>query len=121
MTPPHAHMVIAESTRIGFFATVTFGFTGTHEDVVTGTHGIGVKIPKCDAVAAATTGFPKQEHIPKGKIFKKGTCSITDAAGRYFIVTRLIGKTINGVGAAPKEHLQIAVKTTGIPMIVSPD
>jgi hypothetical protein len=29
-------------------------------------HGMGVKTPKAAAVAAATVGLAKDEHIPKG-------------------------------------------------------
>jgi hypothetical protein len=79
---------------------------------------MGVRTPKAAAVAAATIGFAMLVHTPNGVILRNGLLSIILAAG-ILTNTLLIGNTFNGVGAAPKEQLRIAVPVTNCPIIAS--
>ena len=81
---------------------------GTHGAGVTGMQGIGVNTPNAAAVAAATVGFAKLLHIPKGSTFTKGLLSRMLAAGRPFDITLETGSTAKLDGAAPKLHCNSA-------------
>jgi hypothetical protein len=79
---------------------------------VLGMQGIGVKTPKAAVVAAATVGLAGQVHIPKGMILTMGTWSIMLASGTWLVMTRFVGKTINELGAIPKEQIIVAPMQT---------
>jgi hypothetical protein len=85
----------------------TVGLPGTHGAVVTGIHGIGVSTPSAAAVADATVGFARLEHIPKGMTFTKGLLSIIFAIG-IVVTTLFCGSTLNIAGAIPNEQASIA-------------
>jgi hypothetical protein len=71
--------------------------------VVFGIHGMGVSTPKAAVVAAATVGFDRDIHMPKGNMFTMGLLSIIVAAG-VVAMTLLVGRTISVPGACPNEH-----------------
>lgn len=116
IAPPQLHINIEEFCRLGIFANKTVGEPTIQGAGVTGTHGIGVKAPKAAAVAAATVGFAKLEHIPNGMILTKGLWSMILAAGLLLVITLLAGKTIRLEGAAPKLHWSMAPMQTCIPI-----
>lgn len=98
----------------------TVGDPGTHGAAVTGTQGWGVSTPLLAAVAEATAGLDVVVHIPKGKIFTLGLKSIMVAAGRLPVSTVNCELAINVDGAAPKEHIVIALIHTQVPMVLPP-
>ncbi len=61
------------TSKTGICFTFTIGAPGAHGAEVAGTQGIGVSTPSAAAVAAATVGFAREEHIPKGMMFFMGT------------------------------------------------
>jgi hypothetical protein len=79
--------------------------------MVTGMQGIGVRTPSAAAVAAATVGFAREMHMPKGGMFTIGAQSMIVAAGVPAIVL-LIGRTFNVEGARPKGHIIMAPAVT---------
>jgi len=89
------------------FATSAVGAPGTQGAGVFGIQGIGVNTPNAAAVAAATSGFAMELHIPNGNTFTIGLPSIMFAAGTPVIVL-FTGSTINEDGAAPKLHCRFA-------------
>jgi hypothetical protein len=84
---------------------------GVHGEVVTGTHGMGVKTPRAAAVADATAGLAIDIHMPNVGMFVIGIKSIMFAAG-VVALTMFVGKTTNAEGAAPKEHVRAAPAVT---------
>ena len=107
MTPAQRHMSLELLSSAGMLPSMTVGSPGTHGAGVAGTQGMGVKTPRAAAVAAITVGFEGELHIPKGAIFTMGALSIIVAAG-VPVLTMAVGKTVSGVGAAPKLHCNIA-------------
>jgi hypothetical protein len=97
----------------------TVGFPGVQGTTVLGIQGIGVKTPKAAAVAAATIGFAKDRHIPKGIIFIIGLLSIIFAAGLLSVKTLFKGKITKVPGASPKVHFNVAPLHTCIPIFIS--
>ena len=87
------------------------GFVGIQGDTTTGIQGIGVKTPRAAAVADATIGFDKVEHIPNGIMFSIGMKSTVVAAGRPQIRIGNFGGTMRLDGVVPNEHLHIAPQT----------
>ena len=112
ITPPHVHIHFDVLLRAGLFLIMTFGDPGTQGAVVTGIHGCGVRTPKAADVAAATVGFVKVVHIPKGMILLIGILSMMVAAGCLEALTIFVGKTTNELGAIPNEHCSIAPMVT---------
>lgn len=108
MTPAHRHMSWHELSTAGRFPTRTVGTPGSHGATVAGTQGMGVNTPSAAAVAAATTGLAGLEHMPNDEIFTIGLWSIMFAAGAPLAMTRLVGKTCNDAGVAPKLHCNTA-------------
>jgi len=72
ITPAQLHMHLHVLLTAGFPPTSTVGEPGAQGAAITGIHGIGVKTPRAAAVAAATCGFVKEVHIPKGIILTNG-------------------------------------------------
>jgi hypothetical protein len=68
-------------------------------------HGIGVSTPMAAAVAAATSGFAGEEHIPNGMMLVIGIWSMMLASGTSPVITLLTGKTTSELGAIPKVHV----------------
>lgn len=89
------------------FAIKTVGDPGAHGAGITGTHGIGVKVPNAAAVAAATVGLANDEHMPNGRMFTSGLLSIMFASG-VAVCVRFTGNTASVLGAAPKLHCIVA-------------
>lgn len=85
--PPQLHINLHVSVKAGFFPIITFVEPGAHGDAVTGTQGMGVKVPIAADVALATVGLDKELHIPKGKIFVIGTLSIMVPTGFLLPIT----------------------------------
>ena len=65
MTPPYAHISLLLLFSSGLLHTSTVGAPGTHGAGVTGAQGLGVNTPDAAAVAAATVGLDRLEHMPK--------------------------------------------------------
>jgi hypothetical protein len=105
ITPPYAHISLLVLFSSGFPATRTVGAPGVHGAGVTGTQGMGVSTPSAAAVAEATLGFARLEHIPK----LGGLLSMIVAWSIPVVMTVCCDVTIRGQGAAPKEHMQIVV------------
>jgi hypothetical protein len=112
ITPPHPHWHVHVFVSAGCPATIVLAAPGAHGDVVTGTHGCGVKTPCAAAVALATCGFDIDWHIPKGAMLTPGLKSMMFAAGTSHPVTLFAGKTVSDDGAAPNEHFKPAPITT---------
>jgi len=53
-------------------------------------------------------GLAKLMHRPNGAIFTMGVWSMIVAAGWLLVITRLAGKTVSGLGATPKLHINNA-------------
>lgn len=115
MTPPQLHIHFDVLFNAGILAIMTVGDPGAHGAAVTGMQGMGVSTPKAAAVAAATVGLAIDWHIPKGRMLTIGLLSIMLAIG-IDVNTRLAGKTIKELGAAPKEHCIMAPPHTRFPM-----
>jgi hypothetical protein len=67
------------------------------------------------AVAAITIGLAIDVQVPKGNTFSSGTLSMMFASGT-FVMTMLVGSTINELGAAPNVHLSMAPMQTCWPI-----
>jgi len=87
------------------FASSTVAAPGTQGVVVAGMHGIGVNTPNAAAVAAATTGFEGDMHIPKGMILVMGIWSMIFAAGISLVIILFVGSTTSELGATPNVHI----------------
>jgi hypothetical protein len=77
---------------------MTFVAPGVHGDVVTGTHGAGVKAPSLAAVAAATVGFDIVPHIPNVGMLTIGAKAWMLAAGVSQVTGVPVGTTVSGTG-----------------------
>src|ERR1700677_4921005 len=108
ITPPHMHMSVETLSSAGMLASSTVAAPGVHGAVVAGMHGIGVSTPNAAAVAAATTGFAGDMHMPKGMMFSIGTMSMILAAGMLLVIIIFVGSTTSVLGAIPNEHIIIA-------------
>ncbi len=102
------------------FFIVTEGMPGAQGPAGTGVHGMGVSTPKAAAVAAATAGFAKLEHIPNGITFVKGMLSMMVAAGWLTAFTQFVGRMTREDGAEPKEQAQGAPLITCNPILKFP-
>jgi hypothetical protein len=98
----------------------TVGEPGVHGATATGMQGIGVNTPNAAAVAAATAGFARDWHMPKGRTLTIGLLSMILATGPPEVITLLWGITIREDGAEPKEHDSMAPLHTHIPNVFSP-
>jgi len=118
MTPAQLHMSVQLLFRAGLFLIITVNEPGIQGAVdVTGMQGCGVSTPKAAEVAAATCGFAKLIHIPKGMMFFIGTLSMMVAAGSLPALVIFSGVTISELGATPKLHANIAPFTTCCPIV----
>jgi hypothetical protein len=111
ITPVQSHMHFDVLSSIGCPPSNTVGAPGTHGAEVTGMQGIGVSTPIAAAVAAATSGFAGDMHMPNGAMFTIGTWSMMFAANWLLICVRLMGSTDNTEGAIPIVHMSCAVMT----------
>lgn len=116
MTPPYAQLHVELLLRTGMFPIITVGLPVTHGATVIGVHVPGVSTPRAAAVCAAVIGFDSERQTPNGAMFSIGVLSMIVAAGLFSIITRLVGSTLNVDGATPKEHINVAVAVTGMPM-----
>jgi hypothetical protein len=96
----------------GMLPSNTVGDPGLHGATVAGTQGIGVSTPMAAEVAAATTGFAMDMHMPKVGMFIMGLLSMIFAAGGPPHMVLLVGSTTKALGATPNEHIIIAPATT---------
>jgi hypothetical protein len=120
MTPPQLQVQTDPLASAGIPPTKVCGAVGV-QDIVTGTHGMGVRTPSAAAVAAATVGLDGVVHIPKGGMFTSGLASVMVAIGRpstIGVVGR--GRTFKLDGANPKLHCITAPLTTACGMGVPP-
>jgi hypothetical protein len=69
------------SIKAGCFFTKTFVLPPSQGVMTLGMQGIFCNLPLAAAVAAATTGFAKDLHKPKGFMFTMGLLSIMLAMG----------------------------------------
>ena len=106
--PAHMHMHIEVLFKTGIPPKVTVGDPGVHGEDVAGMHGIGVKTPSAAVVAAATTGFAGDMHMPNGMMFTIGAKSMILAAICFPHCTRFTGSTISADGAIPIVHINCA-------------
>lgn len=116
ITPAHMHMHLLVLLRAGMLSTMTVGEPGTQGAGVFGMQGMGVRTPQAAAVAAATVGFARLMHIPKGRMLTMGAWSMMLAAGWLPAIVRWRGRTIKVDGAMPKVHARVAVLTVSIGM-----
>lgn len=107
ITPPQPHMSLLVLFSAGCPAISTVGLPGAHGAVVKGMHGIGVRAPSAAAVAEATVGLPRHEHIPNGSILIMGLLSMIFASG-VDVSVLFCGSTTMDDGAIPNEHASIA-------------
>ena len=89
---------------------MTFVAPGVHGDVVTGTHGAGVKAPSLAAVAAATVGLDIVPHMPNVGMLTMGANAWMLAAGVSQVTGVPVGTTASGTGTGgmANEHEIIA-------------
>jgi hypothetical protein len=104
MTPPQLHISFEVLSSAGIFPISTVGAPGTQGAEVTGMQGMGVSTPNAVAVAVATVGLARDEHIPKGMTLTMGAWSMMVAAGTLDVTVLFVGSTINDDGATPNEH-----------------
>jgi hypothetical protein len=74
--------------------------------------GMGVSTPIAAAVAAATSGFEGDMHMPNGMMLVMGILSMMLASGTSPVKTALVGNTTSELGAIPKVHVIIAPMQT---------
>ena len=114
--PPHAHIVVQPECSAGWPSTMTFVAPGVQGDVVTGTHGAGVKAPSLAAVAAATVGFDIVPHMPKVGMLTMGANAWMFAAGVSHVTGVPIGTTVSGTGTggiAIEQEINAPLLTSG--------
>jgi hypothetical protein len=117
MIPPNAQLHVEPRVSAGLLPISVRGAPGFHGPTGAGTHGIGVSTPSAVAVAAATVGLARLEHIPKGGMLAPGMMSGMVPAGLPPIITLVTGITTNVEGAMPKLHSSPAVAVTqGLPI-----
>ena len=97
----------------GMLASITVGTPGIHGAAVVGVHGPGVSTPNAAAVNAAVAGFDSDMQTPNGMMFTNGTWSMMLAIGLFSTITRFVGSTVIGAGAAPIVHIRLSPITTG--------
>lgn len=113
ITPPHVHEQVQVLVNAGCPLTITEDEPGVQGLTVTGMHGCGVSTPAAADVAAATCGLDGALHIPNGGMFTVGLKSCTEAASFPPDWTGMpSGTTLSAAGAAPNEHINVAVATT---------
>ena len=121
MTPPKAHVQVAGTVRAGFPPMKVVADPGVQGPAVTGVHGIGVSTPSAAAVALATVGFDRLEHIPNGGMPAIGMFSRIVAAGMFSMTTVWFCRTESVEGAAPQLQVIIApMATFGVPISADP-
>jgi hypothetical protein len=79
--PPKAHTNLQPLSTAGRLSISTVGTPGTQGATGMGVQGMGVSTPRAAAVAAATAGFAKLVHMPKGNTFTNGALSMMFATG----------------------------------------
>ena len=89
MTPPQLQVQTDPLASAGIPPTNVCGAVGVHA-AVTGMQGMGVSTPSALAVAAATVGFDRVVHIPKGGMFTTGLASVMVAIGRFRIAAVVV-------------------------------
>jgi hypothetical protein len=114
IVPPQAHMQVEVLVRAGMPPTVTVGDPGAHGATVFGTHGMGVSTPEAEAVADATVGFKRDEHMPNVGMFTMGAKSLMVAAGMFAHMMPVAGRTVSVPGVVPNGHIRLAPLTTRI-------
>ena len=82
---------------------------GVHGDVVTGTHGAGVKAPSLAAVAAATVGLDIVPHMPNVGMLAMGAKAWMLAAGVSAVTGVPIGMTVSGTGTGGMANEQVII------------
>jgi hypothetical protein len=73
--PPNEHM--HEHSLVSTCLPSTITVPVASQEVVAGTQGCGVSVPKAADVAAATAGFASDEHNPQDPIFVTPAASVT--------------------------------------------
>ena len=119
MTPAHVHISFDTFVRAGKFPIKKVGDPGTQGAGVTGIQGIGVNTPRAADVAAATWGFARDEHTPKGRMFTIGLLSMIVATG-VFAIIGCWGMTTRELGAAPKLHCSVSPMHTAFGIASNP-
>jgi hypothetical protein len=109
-------MAVESLARHGFPSARHFAWVAIQGPATAGTHGCGVSTPKAAAVAAATVGLPKDEHIPQPEILTLGAKSCIVATGFPSASTILCEVTLNVAGVVPKGHSTVAPAATIIPI-----
>lgn len=116
MTPAQVQKSLQESFNAGFLLISIVTTPGTHGAGMTGIQGWGANTPMAAAVAAATAGFTRDVHKPKGNIFTRGILSMMVAAGIREVFTRFVGRMVSVEGAVPKVHMMVPPIHTWIPI-----
>lgn len=99
ISPPYEQIHLLELFSAGFPPTITVEEPGAHGAAQAGIQGIGVSTPRAAAVAAATVGLARLEHIPN--IIGGLGVSIMVAIGKFMPVTVVCDVTVSGAGATP--------------------
>ena len=79
---------------------------------VEGMQGWGVSTPIAAAVAAATCGFARLEHIPQGLMFAIGAASVICSIGLPSAITVALFVDVSVAGVVPNVHMHDAPVTT---------
>ena len=108
MIPAHVHRHLEVLFKAHSFPIITVGEPGAQGAGVTGTQGTG------EPSAAITAGFVGAEHMPNGMMLVAGTWSMIVAAGGPPAMTLFAGRTVSGLGAAPKLQASMLPELTRI-------
>jgi hypothetical protein len=84
------------------------GAPGAHGPGVFGMQGMGVRTPIAADVAAATSGFPSDIHIPNDGMLAMGKLSEMFASGASELFILCTDTTSRLAGAMPKLHRNVA-------------
>jgi hypothetical protein len=115
--PVHEQVHFESSVSAFCSEIVTADEPGDQGDVTTGTHGCGIRTPSEAAVAAATCGFARVVHSPKGAMFTIGLKSFTVAVGCSSACCPESGSTVKVDGSAPALHTSFAPFVTSLGML----
>src|SRR5579884_2507281 len=118
MTPAQLQVQIETLSSAGRLAIMTVGEPGVQGEAVAGMQGCGVSTPAAAAVAAATCGLARLEHMPNGIMLTIGMWSSILAGGWFSTKVRLVGNTTRIDGAAPKLHTSCAPLTVCIGIVI---
>jgi len=116
MLPPHVHMSLWLISTAGMAPLIVVVAPGSQGEAVTGTQGIGVRMPLAAAVAAATVGLASDEQAPKGGMLATGMKALVFADGTGIMICP-VGNAMRLAGATPKVHIMEAPMQTAVAIV----